>query len=264
MICVFLAISIAVSSPNPYPTMSPAPSLSPPPFAPDGTYVYRLSRGTKPVGETTIVVERRASDNRFDIFERGAFGTVGLRMRGSLTYADLQPAVWDVTYAGVPLPTGGQWREKFGPVPRFTVRYEIDQDGSLDVVDGILGGDVWPLWSAPRGMRHVRYYTVFDPPFMAGVMTVPATLALRHETYIWKLSEVFPVYGQVLVRPVKDATAKNATWPHDAVIAADGVRIWYDPQTLVVHQAWFKANDVTVALVSSSPKTAAAISMGAP
>lgn len=264
MIEAVLAILIAVSSANPYPTMSPAPSLSPPPFAPDGTYVYRLSHGTKTVGETTVVVERRASDNGFDIFERGMFGTVGLRTHGRLTYVDLQPRRWDVTYAGVPLPTGGRWREKFGSVPRYTVRYEIDRDGSLNVVDGILGGDVWPLWSMPPGTRHVRYYTVFDPPFMAGIITVPATLALRHERYIFKLSEVFPVYSQVPVSHVDDATAKDATWPHDAVIAAEDVRIWYDPQTLVVHQVWFKVNHVTAVLESSSATTTAAISMGTP
>jgi hypothetical protein len=261
---VFVAL-IALASPNPYPTLSPSPDMSPPPFPPDGSYSYAFYRDGKRVGNTTVVVERRASDNRFDVFEQGSLGDVAIRLHGGLTYADLQPKPWDVTYAGVTLPTAGHWRDRFGPAPRYTVRYEIDQDGSLDVIDGIQGGDTWPLsiWSASD--RHVRYYMVLDQPFMGAAITVPATLALRNEGYIFQLSEAFPRYvKQESVAPIAAKSASSDRWPNDQVIAANDFRMWYDRKTLVVHQVWFKSPNVTVQLETQTPSTTAAIGFGAP
>lgn len=265
MIAATLAALVAVASPNPYPTLPPAPAVSAPPFPADGTYVYGFYRDGKRLGGTTVVVERRAPDNHFDVFEAGSLGAVAIRSHGSLAYGDLMPKPWDVTYTGVPLPTAGRWRERFGPVPRFTVRYEIDQDGSFDVIDGILAGDVWPLWSWSASDRHVHYYTVFDQPFMAGAITIPATLALRRETYVFGLSEAFAqYYRQESIVPTDVKTAASKRWPNDVAIEAQDFRLWYDPKTMTVHQAWFKQPNVEVLLESQTPVTSTAIPFGAP
>lgn len=168
MIASLIFAALAASA-NPYPTLSPAPELKAPKFVPNGTYVYGIYKGSQRVGSTTVVVERRDGVNRIDIFESGSFAKLSVRVYGGLAYRGLLPTPWNVTYAGFPFPSGGR-REAYASPSRFTVRYEIDQDGSLDLTDGIRGGDVWPLWSWPASERHVKYYTVYDPPFMAGVV----------------------------------------------------------------------------------------------
>lgn len=265
VIALILAALTVAASPNPYPTMSPAPTLSPPPFPPDGTYEYGFYRNSKRVGGTKVVIERRPVENRFDVLESGSYGNVAIRLHGGLAYADLLPRPWDVTYAGVPLPSAGHWNEKYGPVARYTVRYEMDQDGSFDVVDGIPAGDSWPLWSIRAGERRVLYYTIFEPPFMAGTMSVPATLALRGETEVFALSEAFPDLvqrAQVVNGPPGADT--NERWPSDGTIRSADFTIWFDPKTMIVHQAWFKKRDLTVTLESQSPTIATAIPFGSP
>jgi len=265
MIAMLLAALTVAASPNPYPTMSPSPTLSPPAFTPDGTYRYGFFRNSKRVGGTEVVIERRENENRFEVFENGSYGNVTIRLHGGLAYADLLPRPWDVTYTAVPLPGAGRWNQKYGPVPRFTVRYEIDQDGSFDVVDGIPAGDVWPLWSIPPGQRHVLYYTILEPPFMAGVMSVPATLALRGETQVFALSEAFPdlVQATQVVNSPPGAD-RSDRWPGDRTIRSADFTIWFDPNTMVVHRAWFKKRNVMMTLEAHSPSIATAIPFGSP
>lgn len=251
-----LIIAATIASPNPYPTLPPQAELRAPAFAPNGTYEYGIYRSGKRIGSTKVVILRRDADNRIDIFESGSFGKVAVRVYGGLGYRDLLPSPWNVTYAGIPLPGAGMWRQKFGPVAQYTVRYELDQDGSFDEVDGVRGGDTWPLWSFSSRNRHVKYYTVFDPPFMAGVMTIPSSLACRKESYVFTLSEASP--QNVTQEPVSYTDGRSGS----RIISSRNLKLEYDPRTMIVREAWFAGmHDI---LESRSPSTAAAISFGAP
>jgi hypothetical protein len=252
----------AAVPPNPYPTLPPVASLAAPPFAPDGTYTYSIFQAGKRVGTTRVVVLRRDERNLIDLYESGSYGTISLRMHASLRYSDLLPSPWDVSYAGV-LPTSGLV-DRIRGSKSFTVRYLIDRDGGYDVVDGVRGGDVMPLWSMPQAERHVRYQMVLDAPFIAGFLALPPTLALRGETYVAPISEAFWTFAlQEAVQPLYPKTA-FASGPNDLGLKTGDFTLYYDPKSNVLHQAFFVKGGLSAKLESTSKDTSAAASFGAP
>lgn len=97
----FIALLASMLATGPYPTPSPFPALTPPPFPPNGTYRYDLYRGKKRVGRTTVVILRRGERSTIDLDESGSMGKIAIQLHGSLRYSDLLPSQWDVTYSGV-------------------------------------------------------------------------------------------------------------------------------------------------------------------
>jgi len=228
------------------------PSAAPGP--PDGTYTYALSRDGTDQGTTTLAVFRRASENTLEIDESGAIGAARGHVIASYRASDLGLGSYVATYQapflrGSPLGRIGRYRPKTGFYDQTTVRYYIDDARAFDTVDGVAGERVLRPANARGPLRDAW---LLDAPFMTGALLLPA---FRHHANAASLVTIADAFGdgaEAANSKVERIAPRFPKTPKsDVVLNVDGIAfLWFDPATLVVHEAHFDGLNLDARLVS--------------
>jgi alpha/beta superfamily hydrolase len=224
------------------------------PGPPNGTYTYALSRDGTDQGKTTITVFRREGENALEIDEAGAVGAARAHVIASYHANDLSLDSYVATYQAPFLRSSAlgrvaRYRPKAGFYDQTTVRYHVDDSRALDTVDGVAGERVL----RPAGTSGpLRDAWILDAPFMAGALLLPA---FRHHANLASLVTLADAFGD-------GADAANAkveriaprfpkTPKSDVVLDVEGVAfLWFDPATLVVHEAHFDGLNLDARLLT--------------
>jgi alpha/beta superfamily hydrolase len=237
-------------------------AASAPPAPPNGTYVYALSRNGTDQGTTTVTVYRRDDTREIEVDEAGSIGAVRMHATGSYRYDDLGLVSYVATYQAPflrtsPLGIARRIGTANGFYDQTTFRYRSEGDGpdgarAVASVDG--GPSLPPPAPLPRESGAPREHYLFDAPFMASVLMLPA---FRHRSDDEPLAPVSPAFGATgdmataAMRLVRIAPHAPKTPRADVALQIDGIAtIWFDRGNDLVHEAHFDNLNLDARLVS--------------
>lgn len=238
------------------------------PAPPDGTYVYSLSRNGTQQGVTTVTVFRRAGQDTIETDEAGSIGAARAHVIAAYSARDLATQSYAATYQAPFLRTS-----PFGRVARFrpgaaftdqtTVRYHVDDKRAFDTIDGVAGERVFSL-PGVRGPLHDAW--IFDAPFMTGVLLLPGFRQRTHDATFVTLGDAFGDGAQAATARIERGAPRFPKTPKgDLVLDVAGVaQLWFDPATLVLHEAHFDALNLDARLVSYAKAAVPAPFVAAP
>jgi alpha/beta superfamily hydrolase len=225
-----------------------APSEAPAP--PNGAYVYALTRNGSDQGKTTVVLFRRPGEQLLETDEAGAAGAARVHIVAGFRAGDLGPDSYVATYQAPFLHTSpfgrvARFRPKAGFFDQTTARYHIDGKRALDTLDGIAGERAF---NVPGDVKA----WVFDAPFMTGALLLPAFRHHAKDAPVEAIQDAFGDGADLPAAKIERAAGHFPKTPRtDLVLDLDGVaHLWFDPHTLVVHEAHFDALNLDAHLIS--------------
>jgi dienelactone hydrolase len=258
----------ANSSPKvPAPAPRPVIGGGAPPGPPDGTYTYALSRNGADKGSTTVTILRRDAAREIEVDEAGFLGEARAHVIASYRYDDLSVASYVATYQAPFLRTSPIGAVRRGNTDsdfyeQTTVRYRIDGSNALASVDGASRlPPIPPLPQTSGGSQaHPLARYVFDAPFMASVLLLPAFRRRSQATELAPVATAFDANAGALTaaigRPQNAAPQSPKTPKTDEAMAVAGmVTLWFDRGNGIVSEAHFDALNIDARLVSYSRAT---------
>jgi len=238
-----------------------------PPGPPNGTYTYALSRNGADKGSTTVTILRRDAAREIEVDEAGVLGEARAHVIASYRYDDLSVASYVATYQAPFLRTSPIGSVRRGGAEgdfydQTTLRYRIDGSNAIASVDGatrLLPVPSLPQASGGAQTRALSRY-VFDAPFMASVLLLPA---FRRRSQATELAPVATAFGAnagaltaAIGRPQSAAPQFPKTPKTDEGLAVAGmVTLWFDRGNDIVSEAHFDALNIDARLVSYSRAT---------
>lgn len=201
---------------------------------PDGTYVYALYANDAEFGRSQVVLRRDGDAIAID--ERAAVGPATATIHSKVSAATLAPIEYESAYA-----TDSRSESR-----------HVTLDDAHAQVAGV--GPAPETISLVAGSAH---FSIFDQAFVSGFALLPAQIAFWQPKV---LTGVLPL--RAVGFPLVLASGDDGTIPRPAFVKAGDVsvafasptplRVWYDPQTMVLDGLEVPAQNLQIRLVSRS------------